>query len=396
LSRGDLLADVRLGPRALTAALALAVAVAASGAARADDYVTVRGAYYREPSTRVIQPTVEVERDSPTGWDVKAHFLVDAITSASVSAGTSADSIFTETRNEAALAIRKRWQRDELIASYRYSAESDYWSHSFDLFGAHRFWGDTARIGASLGFSFDSAASRFRTPECATPPSHSCPLNSVFGGVSYTQIISPVWLAQASAETAFLDGFQGNLYRSVPNFGYERVPDKRLRNAIAVRTAYYIPAMELALRAAYRYYFDVFPGTAPTAADPRLQGADPWLLASHMLELRAYRPITRDLTVRLMFRQYWQNWAANFWCDALANPACYPPGSIYYTTDPKLGHVTTSYPEIELVWAAEALRAVPVLGWLSAGTFTVSYGRYFQSTSFGNAHVLQTSYTLPY
>ena len=124
--------------------------------------------------------------------------------------------------------------------------------------------------------------------------------------------------------------------------------------------------------------------------------SDPWRLYSHILELRAYRPVTRNLTVRLLYRRYWQNYAANFWCDALADPRCYPPGSVFYTTDPKLGHVQTSYPELELVWQAEALRPVPVLGWLSAGTFTISYGHYFQNTSFGNAHVLQAGYTMPY
>ena len=58
-----------------------------AGPVRADDYVSVRGVYYREPSTRVIQPMVEVERDSPSGIDVGAHFLVDAITSASLPPG---------------------------------------------------------------------------------------------------------------------------------------------------------------------------------------------------------------------------------------------------------------------------------------------------------------------
>ncbi len=363
--------------------------VLAAPCARAEDYVTVRGAYYREPSTRVIQPIVEVERDSPSGWDVKAHFLVDSITSASVSAGTAADAVFTETRNEASLTVRKRWSRSELIGSYRYSAESDYWSHAMGLTGVHRFWGDTARIAASVGLSLDSQSSRFRTPACATPPSHSCPLDTYYFGLSYTQILSPVMLAQVEAETEDLHGFQGNLYRSVPNFGYERVPDRRLRSALAARIAYYVPEAQLALRLHYRYYFDVFPGTVPDG------GPDPWRIHSQMLEARVYRPVTRDLTVRLLFRQYWQL-PANFWCDALAMPACYPPGTVYYTTDPKLGPVHTSYPELELVWQAEALRPVPVLGWLAAGTFTISYGRYFQDTSFGNAHVLQSGYTLPY
>jgi hypothetical protein len=367
---------------------AVALVTLATARARAEDYVTVRGAYYREPSTRVIQPTVEVERDSPTGWDVKAHFLVDTITSASVSAGTTADSIFTETRNEAGIVVRKRWERSELVAGYRYSAESDYWSHALSLTGARRFWGDTARVAVTLGLSLDTLGSRFRTPECATPPSHSCPLTTTFGGLSYTQILSPVALAQASAETAYLDGFQGNLYRSVPNFGYENVPDRRLRNALGARVAYYIPSASVALRLQYRYYFDLFPGATG--------GGDPWRLQSHMLEGRVYRPLTRDLSVRLSYRQYWQNWSANFWCDALVMSSCYAPGSVYYTTDPKLGHVRTEYPEVELLWQAERLRDVPVLGWLAAGTFYVSYGRYFQSTSFADAHVLQAGYTLPY
>jgi hypothetical protein len=372
------------------AALALAALAGTATRARADDYVTVRGAYYREPSTRVIQPIVEVERDSPTGLDVKAHFLVDAITSASVAAGTVADTIFTETRNEAGLSLRKRWSRSEVIASYRYSAESDYWSHAFTLSGAQRFWGDTARVSAALGVSLDSQSRRGRTPECAVPPSTSCPLDTYYGGVSYTQIISPVWLAQGSAESALLDGFQANLYRLTP-YGYERVPSKRLRNALAVRTNYYIPSLDLVLRLAYRYYFDVFPGDAPH------YDGDPWRLQSHMVELRAYRPLTRDLTVRLMFRQYWQNWPANFWTtmtETMSGSAMTAP--YYYTSDPKLAKVQTSYPELELVWQAEALGGVPVLRWLAAGTFTVSYGYYIQSTSFGDAHLLQAGYTFPY
>jgi hypothetical protein len=71
------------------------VLTAAGSTAVAGDYVIVRGAYYREASTRVIQPIVEVERESPSGIDVGAHFLVDAITSASIAAGTSVDYVFT-------------------------------------------------------------------------------------------------------------------------------------------------------------------------------------------------------------------------------------------------------------------------------------------------------------
>jgi Protein of unknown function (DUF3570) len=386
--------------RFVAASVLLAGAFPAA-AARADDYVTLRGAYYREPSTRVIQPTLEVERDDDSGIDVKAHFLVDTITSASVSAGTTADSIFTETRNEVGLSVRKRWSRTDVVVGYKYSAESDYWSHSVGLSASRRFWGDTARVGLSLGFTHDTISSRFRTPACATPPSTECSLNGFplfpgragrllapsFLGLTYTQVVTPDLIVQSSAEASFLEGFQGNIYRSVPNFGYEVVPDRRVRAALAGRVAYYVAATDTALRLAYRYYTDFGPGD---------RGADdPWRIQSHMVEARVYQPLTRALEVRLSYRQYFQS-RAQFWCDALGRPGCYPPEALYYSTDPKLGRVRTEYPELQLLWVAEALTDVPVLGWLAAGTFDVSYGHYFQNTSFGNAHVLQLGYTMPY
>jgi Protein of unknown function (DUF3570) len=355
--------------------------------ARADDYVTLRGAYYREPSTRVIQPTMEVERDDDSGVDVKAHFLVDTITSASVSAGTAADTIFTETRNEVGLSIAKRLRGVSVSAGYRYSAESDYWSHAFGVTASARVWGDSGNLSLSYGRSFDTVASRFRTPACAKPPSVSCPLDGTYWGLSYTQLVSPEALFQVSLETTYLDGFQGNLYRSVPNFGYELVPEKRLRSALAARFAYYVAATGTALRLSYRLYADAGPGDRGAS--------DPWLISSQTLELRVYQPLTRTLDVRVSYRQYFQS-RAQFWCDALGHPGCYAPDALYYSTDPKLGPVRTEYPEIKLFWLAEAFTPVPVLGWLAAGTFDISYGRYIQNTSFGNAHVLQLGYTTPY
>src|SRR6185503_18172288 len=130
-------------------------------------------AYYREASTRVIQPMVELSRDSETGLDVGAHFLVDAITSASIAAGTATDAVFTETRNEAGLNIGKRWSRFALRGGYKYSAESDYWSHAVGLSGIARLWGDTATVRLSLGRSFDSMTARGRPPDCRTPPGTS-------------------------------------------------------------------------------------------------------------------------------------------------------------------------------------------------------------------------------
>jgi hypothetical protein len=103
--------------------------------------------------------------------------------------------------------------------------------------------------------------------------------------------------------------------------------------------------------------------------------------------------------VRLLYRQYFQGPPA-FWCDIATNSGCMPMASLppwpYGTSDPAVGPVRTEYPEIKLYWEAESLRSVRFFRWFAAGTFEISYGRYFQNDAFGDAHVLQTGYSMPY
>ncbi|HVZ89918.1 MAG TPA: DUF3570 domain-containing protein [Polyangia bacterium] len=361
------------------------------------DEVTIRGAYYREPSTRVIQPVVEMSKDLPHGFDVETHYLLDAISSASAAAGPVGDSVFTEIRNEVGIGVGKTWDRTRATLGYRYSAESDYWSHGVAGSVAQRLWGDTATVALSLGLSFDSMSAHARTPDCATPPDTSCFLNSYFYGLSYTQVLSPVQIAQVNLEGAFLDGFQGNIYRMVPNFGYEKPPDRRMRNAVAARWAYYLPESQTGFQIHYRFYWDFFPGTSQVTYNP-------WDIRAHTIEGRFYQRVSRTLEIRLLYRQYVQNHAA-FWCDSVANPSCYDinalglpivPPPPYQSSDPKLGPVYTEYPEVKLIWDADPLHDIPFFRWFSTGTFEISYGHYYQNTSFGNAHVLQTGYSMPY
>lgn len=390
---------------------ALVCVLSLSGTARADDYVSVRGAYYREASTRVIQPMVDVRRDSPDGLDVDAHFLVDTITSASAAAGTAVDNIFTEIRDEVGLRVRRRFERSDVGLSYKYSAESDYWSHSIGASVGQRLWGDTGSIRLSLGRSFDTMTNKTGTPTCAPNVQQPfCTLDTWYAGVSYSQVLSPVMIGQVSYEAAYLDGFQGNVYRTVPtvNNAPEFLPPHRLRSAIAPKFAYYIPSTSTGLQLHYRYYFDYYPGG-------HLTDSDPWLLMAHMIEGRIYQQLTPTLEVRLLFRYYRQN-HARFWCKPPVKPttlpatefcamstdppsgyvASGPNAAKYYTSDPKLGPLHTEYPEAQLVWDAEALRDVPLLRWFAAGSFEISYGYYYQSDSFGNAHVVQTGYRLAY
>ena len=377
--------------------LALAGALLSRSTVRAEDRVTIRGAYYREPSTRVIQPVVEITKDLPHGVDVNAHYLVDTITSASAAAGTSVDSIFTEIRSEVGLGVGVTWDRTRATLSYKYSAESDYWSHAGWTSLSTTFWGNTATVGAFFGLSRDSVGfNQRRTPDCTAASPNSCPLNSTFGGVGYTQVLSPVAVAQINVDGAYLDGFLANPYRQVAGIGYEVFPEKRFRTAVSARAAYYFPAAETGLQVQYRYYRDFYPGALPP---PPIATADPWGLTASTLEGRIYHRLTPDLEVRFLYRQYFQRSPA-FWCDVPVNVGCtpmsVPVSTTYASADPAIGPLRTEYPEVKLIWDAESLSSVPFFRWFAAGTFEISYGRYFQNNSFGDAHVLQTGYSMPY
>ncbi|MES1166211.1 MAG: DUF3570 domain-containing protein, partial [Verrucomicrobiota bacterium] len=340
---------------------------------------------------------VEIAKDLPAGVDVTSHVLMDAITSASAASGPSGDNIFTEYRNEASLAVGKRWSRTALRAGYRYSAESDYWSHAWMAAASWRLWGDTATLAVTGGLGLDQVGRRVQggaptppaTPGAPCTPTgiRTCPLNSWFGGVGYSQVLSPTILLQGGYEFILMDGFLASPYRQVMGMP-ERVPERRWRNAFWARAAFYLPRTKTGLQALGRLYWDFEDTTKPFAAD------DPWHVVSATAEVRAYQELGRDVEIRLTARGYLQG-PANFYCDVGARPNCYV-GKDLFTSDPKLGNVDSLYLEGKLYWEAVALREVPFFGWFSEGTFELSYGLFLQTTTFGTAHVLQTGYSLPF
>lgn len=386
----------------------MAVAILGGADARGENRVTVRGQYYREPSTRVVQPVVQLSTDLPAGWDLSAHYLLDAITSASAASGPTGDNIFTEYRNESGLSVGKNWSRLRVGGAYRYSAESDYWSHTVALFAALRVWGDSGTVALSGGFGRDEVGRRVQgnVPTVAPLPGASCvpsgmltcPLSTAFGGVGYSQVLSPTLLVQGGYEVVALNGYLASVYRAVSPYGNEKVPDNRVRQALSARGAKYFPGSRTGLQLQYRYYWDLrWDSSDPLLTVRALAGDDgnnPWQVRSHTVEGRVFQGVWGELELRLTGRYYSQG-PANFWCDEAATPGCYA-GRQLYTADPKLEPVSTGFVELKAYWEATRWRGLAFLGWFSEGTFELSYGMFFQNTAFANAHVLQTAYSLPF
>jgi|tagenome__1003787_1003787.scaffolds.fasta_scaffold20941610_3 hypothetical protein len=349
------------------------VGVALSGAlvasdGRGEDRASVLGSYFRETSTRVVQPMVEVTKDLPAGYNVGAHFLVDAITSASIAAGTSQDNIFTELRKEVGVEVGKAWGTTHADLAYRESREPDYVSHTAGVSLSQEVWDRSGVVSL-----------RFARGRDAIGPNLNRSLDVTYGGLVYTQALSPTAIVLIGYETTFLHGYQANPYIQVPNLGYEKQPTNRVRHVVAGRGAYFLPQTGTGLQLRYRFYIDS------------------WGVLANTVEGRVTQEVLPGLDVRLGYRLH-RSSAADFWCNTDPSRGgrtdCYGFFPTIYTADAKLGPLTTHYPEVKVMWDARPLAAVPVVGWLAAGEFEISYGRYFQDTHYADANLLMTGYTL--
>jgi Protein of unknown function (DUF3570) len=393
-----------LQPQRAAAALATAVAVALvlqPRALNAEDRVSFRGAYFREASNRVIQPMMELTKDLPGGYDVGGHFLVDAISSASIAQGARVDNVFTETRYEGSVGLGITRDLQRLAGFIRYSHEPDYKSYTGGLSYNREVWDRTGTVGVNLAFTHDDIHPALQDDKN---------LDVWFAGVGYTQALSPTTMAQGVYETYYQSGFLANPYSSDGNLGREDVPTRRLRHALAARLAQYIPRATLGMQLHYRLYYDQL----------SLFETGPWGILGHTLEARLSKALGPNLEVRGTYRFYTQS-AANFWCNTIVamggDVSCYGMSPEYHSVDIKFGDMRTQVAELKLIWDLRLLNGT-ALDFFSAGTFDVAYGYYFEGTpygqqfndrnappvigelpfsrEYGGAHLIQTGYSLPF
>jgi hypothetical protein len=380
--------------------LAAVVVLLSSAHAAADmDTITLRGNYWRDRNTRVVQPAIDIRKQLPTGTQISAHYLLDAITSASVAAGVLRDQPFTELRNEAGFSIGQVIGPATITGSYSYSSESDYWSHFATLGVLLSLFQNNTQLSATLAYGNDRVALRMG-PTLYNPIGG---LQTVRGIATLTQTITPHLQATASYEVGVLgfgsadNGWQANVYRTV-NLGgapaRELVPYQRIRQAAAATLFWHVSVASrvmpyLVFRPSYRLYWD------------------DWGLLSHAPELRMYVP-TGPLEWRVTGRWYTQN-HVSFWSDDGIRPS-YPAGvqglhcancllaasrsGLWYTADPKLGNMTSAFFELRLLAKLRGIRSwkwLPGHDWMSEGIIELSYGHYvnggFAHTAFGDSEV---------
>lgn len=375
------------------------ILVLVATAAHADGTLSMRGVYYKERSTRVMQPMLDGMFEVGARGLVTAHLLVDAITSASAGSGAAMATPFTEKRYEGGIGYTQEldgpagsiFDKIRLGGDVRFSTESDYRS----IFVGPRAETDLAQknltVGIGGGFSADRADASGAASDlgsimllCKSDAargevngvSDSCPLDVYNAYATVAQILSRDAVAAVSYDVAYLDGYQSNPYRRaiVPELGTtlpERHPFTRLRQSVAASARYYVDRSRTTFIGAYRYYWD------------------DWGIHAHTPELRIVQEVGEHVDASVRYRYYSQD-AAFFWAPFYAPPTQARP---FLTDDPKMSAFTGDLMEAKLGMFGEAFG---LDGRWAGARFEGILDYIIQHNRFGNAVEAHVALTLPF
>ncbi|HUH01722.1 MAG TPA: DUF3570 domain-containing protein [Kofleriaceae bacterium] len=360
----------------LAAALSVAAILALPHAVQADGELSLRGAYYKERATRVQQPMIDGRFDAGETGEVRVHALVDAITSASVAAGAAGEP-FTEVRWEGGAGYLRELDTPvaplRLGVQGRYSNEPDYVS----FFGGVRAELDLAQRNTTVGLAFNYGHDQLNNAGSQGGISQIIEgtLDTVMGSASISQLLSPTVVVKATYDLIYLDGFQQNPYRSVVAGGVverERVPDTRLRHAVAASTRGHLPGSGTTLVANYRLYLD------------------DWGIVAHTPEVRAIQSLPREAELALRFRYHRQSRAEFF-------------RTVYDTNDPTMQPFLTDDVKLSAFdgqtygTRLEApLSALGVRGERADIRASASFEYVVQNNRFGDAVIAEFAITVPF
>lgn len=390
---------VRRRPRAVLAALWAAVCLlwlAVPRPAVAENRATMRGNYYRERSTRVMQPLAAVTVDAPDErLTLGATYLLDAISSASIASGTQAatggDNVFTELRHEIIASAGSRLGEWNLGGFFRYSTETDYLSRTggvslardflqrnINVALAYSFGGDRIyRIQNNTGVKAAWCGGDVDVNECRTGGyrigRNFLQIHAV--RATYSHTLHPTVLALMNVHVAHLRGPQDNPYREGFLGGIEEThPHVRTRVTLTPSLRWMIPGARLTFEPFYSLYFD------------------DWNQRGHTPELRVHVRPARHLRIRARYGYYKQT-AAFFYradgqyVDGADRCTRAAPGNCA-TADVKAMPWDAHTPGLQLTWGFDGVAARHrEARWLEGGFIELTYDHYFQDNRFGNARI---------
>lgn len=342
------------------------------GSVHADGSITMRGAYYKERSTRVMQPMLDADLEVGEAGQLKGHTLVDAITSASAASG-AAGTAFTETRVEAGFLYMHALRNLRLGGGGRYSTEPDYQSTFVNFRLESELAKKNTTVGINLAHGEDTLNNSGSQGGLSSILTGELETNMV--SMSLSQLLSPQSIISFSYDLSYLEGYQANIYRTVVAGGMiqaERLPQTRLRHALASNLRYFVGPTNTALIAAYRFYID------------------DWGILSHSPEVRAVQELLDEKAELHLSYRYYRQRSSDFHEDVYdsADLIIEP----YLSDDDKLGRVRSHDMGIKV---ASELAAFGVEGEWSDVRLEALFHYIKQDTHYGDAVVAQTALSFP-
>jgi hypothetical protein len=349
---------------------------------RADGALSMRGVYYKERATRVVQPMLDGSFEVGPRGLLTAHLLVDSITSASASSGAADANAFNEKRYEVGAGYAHQvLPMLKLGANGKYSTESDYISSYIGARGELELLQKNLVLGLGGGISQDEisagAAQGPAVPTLACEPGQalpSCNLSTYSVFMSASQILSRNAVVGLTYDISALRGFTSNAYRLAiagNQFVPENHPTERLRQAAAISLRQYLPRTETTLIGAYRFY------------------RDDWDVRAHTPEVRIIQQVgdAADATLRYRFHTqtasffYRRRYADTMGIDGFVSDDVKLSAFRAHTLEAKLGVLGRMF-GLEDRWAGARFEGI------------LQY--VLQDNRFGNAIVAHFALTLPF
>jgi Protein of unknown function (DUF3570) len=234
--------SARSGWRAAGALLAGTIA-ACSGTAPAR-LASLDSAFYARSDTNatvVYAPRIHAGAKLGDSAGLDATYAIDSWTGASIDVTTAATKAIHEIRREVTTGAYYEFKDITVSGGYRYSGENDYWSNG----GVVNVIADLADNNATLGLSLlGSSDTIAKSGDVAATKR---PTGSTGARLSFSQVLDPKTVFQASAEVVRLTGFLSSYYRYVgfENGGLcygtasdciqESHPHERMRTALSAR-----------------------------------------------------------------------------------------------------------------------------------------------------------------
>ncbi|MEZ4451033.1 MAG: DUF3570 domain-containing protein [Nannocystaceae bacterium] len=368
--------------RACLATVAAASLITGSRPLSAADRLTIRGNYYREASTRILAPEVNVTKDLPDErFTLGVGYLLDAISSASIAAGAAAatggDNVFTEMRHQSTVNFASHFGENTVAGFFRYSTESDYRSRVLGASYTRDVLQRSGTVSVAYSGNFDRIfwiRNNIRDLREWTSTGDTNLLQVHYLSLGYSHALHRTVLAGANLEGIYSTGPQDNPYRKVINGLDESHPLQRRRIAPSVYARWAIPRAHMVVEPHYRFY------------------ADDWSIRAHMAELRLHFRVFRHLLLRARYRYYTQTGAFFFRPDGF-----YEAEEMYRTADPKMSAFHSHTPGAQVVVELDGLaNRVPALHIFRGAWIEATYNHVFQTTRFGNARLGSVSFSMPF